>query len=178
MPDNYKSLPFILGLSLLFCVPVGIGGFVYSSLRSDAEEQKTTSPENSFEGLPREQNIKAAPIPSAETSGSGGTSLDSEGIPTGKYSNPPTKIESFGEDAASRNRPLDDSGSIVDRNRLIQQNTDKLVPDYSVPSASNGFKGTEDNSLIEPLEDDSFLEVPESEDDAPLSPVAEPLFGQ
>ena len=177
MPDNYKSLPFILGLSLLFFVPVGIGGFVYSSLRDDVEEQKTTSPENSFEGLPREQNIKAAPIPSPENSGSGGTNSDSEGIPIGKYSNPPTRIESFGEDAALRNRPLDDSRSIVDRNRLIQQNTDKLVPDYSEPSASNGFKRNEDNSLIEPLEDD-FLEVPETEDDAPLSPVAEPLFGQ
>ena len=55
----------------------------------------------------------------------------------------------------------------------------KLVPDYSQPSASNNFKSAEDNSLVKPLEDDSFLEVPESKDEKPpLSPVAEPLFGQ
>lgn len=183
MPDNYKSLPFIFGVSLMLLFPLGIGGFVYTSLRNEADEQQTgqadSSPETStFEGLPREQNIRPAPIPSPENSGGAGTSSDSEGIPIGKYSNPPTQIESSGEQAISRNRPLDDSGSSVDRNRLIQD-ANMLAPDYSQPSASNNFKGTEDNSLVDPLEDDSFLEVPESEDETPpLSPVAEPLFGQ
>ena len=183
MPDNYKSLPFIFGVSLMFLFPLSIGGFVYTSLRNEAKEQQTgqgdSSPETStFEGLPREQNIKAAPIPSPESSGSAETNSDSEGIPIGKYSDPPTQIESYGEQATSRSRPLDDSESSVDRNRLIQD-ANKLVPDYSQPSASNNFKRTEDNSLVAPLEDDSFLEVPESEDETPpLSPVAEPLFGQ
>lgn len=185
MPDNYKSLPFIVGVSLLFLVPVGIGAFAYSSLRDNSDEQQTTEadslPESSpFEGLPREQNIQAAPMPSTENGGSAEIDSDSsQGIPIGKYSNPPTQIESYGKNTTPRTRPLDDSGSIVDRNRFIQQDADRQAPDYSTPSASNNFKDTEDNSLIEPLEDDSFLEVPETEDETPpLSPVAEPLFGQ
>ena len=40
----------------------------------------------------------------------------------------------------------------------------------------NDFKQTEDN-MVTPLEDDSFLEVPQSdEEETPVSPVTEPLL--
>lgn len=178
MSDNYKSLPFIVGVSLLFIVPIGVGGFAYSSLGDNGEESETTNQKNQdpLEGFPSEQNIEPRPVPPTETGGAGTLDNSSQGIPTGKYSNPPTQIETFGSDAPSPSRPLDDSGS-VELNRL-RQNRDRQTPDYSMPAASNDFKDTEDNSLVDPLSDDSFLQVPESEDSEPLSPVTEPLFGQ
>lgn len=177
MSDNNKSLPFIVGVSLLFLVPIAAGGSVYYSLRDDAEETETTNQRNQdlFKGLPSEQNIKPIPVPPTETSG--GTSMgdnSSQGIPTGKYSNPPTQIETFGTDNPNPRR-LDDDNS-VELNRLRQQDNRQI--DYSRPAASNDFKDTEDNSLVNPLSDDSSLELPESEDSEPLSPVTEPLFGQ
>ena len=185
MLDDYKSLPFIFGVCLLLLVPIGIGSFAYSTLRNDAEETEAETADfqpdrDPFDGLAREQNIKPTPIPPVESSGSAGVGSDSdEGIPTGKYSNPPAQIGSFGSDSydPSQSRPLDDRSS-VELNRLRQQTIDSQTPDYSTPASSNDFKDTEDNSLIDPLSDDSFLEVPETEDSEPVSPVTEPLFGR
>ena len=179
MSDNYKSLPFIVGVSLLFIVPIAVGGFVYSSLGNDAEETETTNQRNEdpFERLPSQQNIEPIPVPPTEASGGAGmVDNSSEGIPIGKYSNPPTEIETSKTDNLNPRRPLDDDSS-VELNRL-RQHRDRQTPDYSIPAASNDFQDTEDNSLIDPLSDDSFLQVPESEDSEPLSPVTEPLFGQ
>ena len=185
MLDDYKSLPFIIGVCLLLLVPIGIGSFAYSTLRNDAEESEAGTadfqPEkNSFDGLARERNIKPAPIAPAESSGGAGISSDSdEGIPIGKYSNPPTQIDSFGSDSydPSQSRPLDNRSS-VEQNRLRQQTMDSQTSDYSLPASSNDFKNTEDNSIVAPLSDDDFLEVPETEDSEPVSPVTEPLFGR
>ena len=187
MLDDYKSLPFMFGVCLLLLVPIGIGSFAYSTLRNDAEETEAGTAEfqpdkDPFDGLAREQNIKPTPVAPAESSGGGEVGIDSdEGIPTGKYSNPPAQIGSFGSDSydasQSQSPPLDERSS-VELNRLRQQPLDSQTSDYSAPASSNDFKDTEDNSLIDPLSDDSFLEVPETEDSEPLSPVTEPLFGQ
>jgi hypothetical protein len=53
---------------------------------------------------------------------------------------------------------------------------DPSIPDYNAPASSNNYNDTQDNSLIEPLEDDSLLEAPTSTSEtAPLAPVTEPL---
>ena len=70
MSDNNKSLPFIVGVSLLLIVPIAVGGFVYSSLSDDGEESETTNQKNQdpFEGFPSEQNIEPIPVPPTEAS--------------------------------------------------------------------------------------------------------------
>lgn len=192
MLDNYKTLPFIIGVSLILIFPIGIGTIAFSVLGNDGEGQETettNSPaeDNPFDGLAREQNIKPAPIPPAEGNGGGGVGYDSsEGIPIGRYSNPPTRIETFGEDLPNTNRPINSSGSSVELNRWRQEREkiDSTIPDYSAPSSSNNFKSTEDNSPIDSLSDDmDMLEAPESETETEnvppaLSPINEPLLGQ
>mgnify|MGYP003433528533 CR=1 FL=1 len=192
MLDNYKSIPFLAGICILFITPLSLGAFVYSSFRADSTDQSTDSAEdstaknNSLGGLATESNIKAAPLPLSE-SGSGGSNTDSTtGIPTGKYSNPPTTIETGREELIPQTsqNPIDNFESSVDRNRAIQQtmndstndSMDPLIPDYNAPASSNNYNDTQDNSLIEPLEDDSLLEAPTSTSETdPLAPVTEPL---
>ena len=191
MLDNYKSIPFLAGICILFITPLSLGAFVYSSFRADSTDQSTDSAEgstaknNSLGGLATESNIKAAPLPLSE-SGSGGSNTDSTtGIPTGKYSNPPTTIETGSEELIPQTsqNPIDNFESSVDRNRAIQQtisdsndSLDHSIPDYSSPASSNNYHDTQDNSLIQPAEDDSLLEAPESDTEAiPLTPSTEPL---
>lgn len=184
MLDNYKSIPVLIGVSILFLVPVGIGGFAYTLLRNENAERQPGNTANSqperaaSTGLARETNIR--PLPSAPENSGGGAGIDSnstQGIPRGKYSNPPARIGSTGTDLPSTSRPSSYFDSSVERNRLNQDSLDSVVPDYNTPSSSNNFNGSDDNSLLTPLEDDSFLEVPQSdEEELPtLSPVAEPL---
>ena len=183
MLDDYKSPSFIFGVCLLLLIPIGVGSFTYSALRNDSQETEAKTADfqpnrNSFEGLAREQNIKPIPIAPVQTSGSAGVSYDSnQGIPIGKYSNPPTQIGSLTDSYDSSQNQTLNYRSSIEFNRLRQQNINSQTSDYSLPSASNNFKDT-NNSLIDPLSDDSFLSVPETESEEPLSPVAEPLFGQ
>ncbi|MEN9567144.1 MAG: hypothetical protein RLZZ69_2340 [Cyanobacteriota bacterium] len=192
MLDNYKSIPFLAGLCLLFITPLSLGAFVYSSFRADVTEQSSETAEDSTEqndslgGLTTESNIKTAPSPLPE-SGSGVSNTDSTtGIPTGKYSNPPTTLEtgSDGLIPQTSQEPIDNFdnlGSSVDRNQAIQQTindpSDSIdssaysTPDYSSPSSSNNYNDTQDNSLIQPAENDSLLETPES--DSLLEPPTE-----
>lgn len=188
MLDNHRTLSLLIGVGLIFVVPISIGTFAFSTLLDDDEGQKaettdSSAEEDSFDGLAREQNIKITPLPPVESNGSGGVGYDSSGgIPIGRYSHPPTRIESFEEDYSNTNRSLDSPGSSIELNRLRQEQLDSSIPDYSMPSSSNNFKSTEDNNLIDSLSDD-MLEVPESETETeteipPLSPITEPLSGQ
>lgn len=192
MLDNYKSIPFLAGICILFITPLSLGAFVYSSFRADSTDQSTDSAEDStakndsLGGLTTESNIKAAPLPLSE-SGSGASNTDSTtGIPTGKYSNPPTTIETGSEELIPQTsqNPIDNFESSVDRNQAIQQtmndsindSMDPSIPDYQAPASSNNYNDTQENSLIEPLEDDSLLEAPTSTPETdPLAPVTEPL---
>lgn len=171
MLDSHK-LPLLIGVSLLLSIPVGIGAFAYSSLRNEDEPQQTTNPSSPTESYgSSERNF----VPPAPVNNGGSVEDHSEGIPIGKYSNPPTKIRSYGEDTTSIDRSWNDSGS-VERNRAIQQNAGNSVPDYSQPASSNNFNQTEDNSLVTPLEDD-ILEVPQDDDEeTPGLSVTEPLL--
>ena len=178
-----KSL-LIIGITLVFIFPASIGGFVYSLLRSETAEKQTENPadsnleNNQFEGLPREKNI-IAPAPPSNSNGASGIDLNStQGIPTGTYSNPPTTVKSFGESGVSDASRPSEIDSSVERNRLIQQSIDKSIPDYSTPSSSNNFNRSEENSLIDSLEDDSFLEIPERSNEEPAitSPTTEPFL--
>ncbi|MGF1590465.1 MAG: hypothetical protein ACFCU7_14730 [Pleurocapsa sp.] len=180
----YKSLPVIIGITLVFVVPASIGGFVYSLLSNETAEKQTENPadsnleNNPFEDLPKEENI-IAPAPPTNSNSASGIDLDSnQGIATGRYSNPPTTVKSFGDSGVSDASLPPEIVSSVERNRLIQQNIDKSIADYSTPSSSNNFNRPEENSLIDPLEDDSFLEIPDSsnEEAATTSPVSEPLL--
>jgi hypothetical protein len=200
MLDNYKSIPFLAGVSILLMTSLSIGAFVYSSLRADSTDQSTdTAGESKTEtdsfgrsgtgGSDTESNLKSAPLPSVESSGASSDTNSTTGIPTGKYSNPPTTLETGSEDLIpnTSQRPSENFESSVDRNRAIQQtmndsindSMDPSIPDYSAPASSNNYNDTQDNSLLEPLEDDSLLEAPTSTSEstpqtAPLSPVTEP----
>lgn len=192
MLDNYKSIPFLAGICILFITPLSLGAFVYSSFRADSPDQSSDSAEDStakkdsLGGLSTESNIKAAPLPLSE-SGSGASNSDSTtGIPTGKYSNPPTTIETGREGLIPQTsqNPIDNFESSVDRNQAIQQtmndstndSMDPSIPDYNAPASSNNYNDTQENSLIEPLEDDSLLEAPTSTSETdPLAPITEPL---
>jgi hypothetical protein len=200
MLDNYKSIPFLAGICILFITPLSLGAFVYSSFRADSTDQSTETAEDSEKndslgGLTTESNIKTAPLPLSE-SGSGYSNTDSTtGIPTGKYSNPPTTLETGSEELIpqTNQNPIDNLGSSVDRNQAIQQtindsndSIDHSFPDYSSPTSSNNYHDTQDNSLIQPAEDDSLLEAPvedsslleapESDSESvPFTPSTEPL---
>ena len=181
MSRNNKSIPVIVGVSILFLVPLCLGITISTALRGDEEEvlSPNVEPEDPFTDLESKQSIKIAPVPQNQVSGGGAaTELPNEGIPTGTYSDPPASISSFGSDTSTTSNPLDDSGSSIERNRIIQENAGSLVPEYSAPAASNNFNRTEYNSLTTPLEDDDFLDIPESQSDRSdsISPVAEPLF--
>lgn len=183
MLDNYKSVPFLAGISILLITSVSIGAFVYSYFRADstdaAGESKTET--DSLGGTGTDQ-IKSAPFPSVESSGAGSNTDSTTGIPTGTYSNPPTTIETGSEDLVPKTSqsPINNFESSVDRNRAIQQtmndSMDHSIPDYSAPASSNNYQDTQDNSLIKPLEDDSLLESSQSNPDTvPLTPATEPL---
>ena len=192
MSDKRRSIPLIAGVSILFLIPIGIGAFSVSYISSeedgsaDTGEATLKQPETDAFGFYDTES--AAPAPSSD-SGRGGSNPNSateEGIQIGKYSNPPASVKSGGDIPGSYTRPLDDSGSSIERNKSIQRGLGNPTSEYN-PSASydSSFSGTEDNSLAEPLDDDSlvspleddgFLEVPDSDSGSvPLAPVSEPL---
>ena len=126
-------------------------------------------------------------MPSLDSERGGANPVEDGGIPIGKYSNPPTTVES-GRGMYDNNyqNPLDDSNSSVDRNKSIQRTLGGSTSEYNSSDSSNSiYRDTESNDLADPLEDeslvdsledDSFLEVPDSESESiPLAPVSEPL---
>ena len=175
MLDDYKSISFLAGVSILLLIPIGIGAFTYSTLTNDESSPPEQSATN--DNLGEDSDVQFAPVPTYQSETGGSNADSTEGIPTGKYSNPPTNIETGSGMPSAGSRSRSDFDSSVDRNRLRQQTTINSTPDYSAPSSSNSYNEPEDNSLVAPLEDDSFLETPENETESvPLSPVAEPLF--
>lgn len=191
MLDDYKSIPFIAGVSLLLVVPIWIGAYTYSSLTNNDENQSAGQTEDSptesdpFTELTRDSNLPTTPIPPSESYGGGQGNSDADtGIPIGKYSNPPTTIETgdgSSMSGSSITRPDDHFASSIERNRSIQETIGNSSPDYSTPAASNSYNynDTQDNSLVESLEDDNLLESSEDDNEnefVPLSPATEPLF--
>ena len=176
MKENSERLPVLIGLLILSVASLGLGGLIYSFARSDTvQEQTETSEDFAQENSPSEEsdkNILVAPAP-VEGEGGGMTGIDSNsetGIPTGTYSNPPSTVNSFEySDLPEQNSSIHDFDSSVERNRLSQQNSqqslDATIPDYSSPSSSNNFNQTDDNSLIEPTEENSLLEIPDTDSD-------------
>lgn len=186
MLDNYKSVPFLAGISLLLITSISIGGFVYSSFRADSTDTAGESEtETDSLGGTGANKIQSAPFPSVESSGAGSNNNSTTGIPTGTYSNPPTTIETGSEDLVPKTSQspvnnFESSESSVDRNRAIQQtmndSMDHSIPDYSAPASSNNYLDNQGNSLIESVEDDSLLESSSSDPDTvPLTPATEPL---
>ncbi|MDJ0569496.1 MAG: hypothetical protein QNJ53_10660 [Pleurocapsa sp. MO_192.B19] len=173
MKENSENLPVIIGLIMLSVVSLGIGALMYSFARSDTFQKQTENSadfaqkNSQLEEKESDKNILVAPAP-VENGGMAGVDANPRThIPTGTYSNPPTTVNSFEySDSSRQNSPLNDFGSSVERNRLSQQNNiNTTIPDYSRPSSSNNFNQTDDNSLIDPLEDDNFLEIPNSNND-------------
>ncbi|MEL6501466.1 MAG: hypothetical protein AAFQ23_08690 [Cyanobacteria bacterium J06623_1] len=181
MFDDYKSVPLITGVSLLFLVPVGIGAFAFSSLTNDRTEQAPSLANNNHSEIRGSRNSETiTPIPESEY----GSTVDADagmGIPIGKYSNPPTEIESgIGMPRANYHSTSEFYPSIQE-NQLRQEALRNSISDYRTPSSSNSYQEFEDNSLITPLENEALLEVPgaatrNETETSPLSPVAEPLF--
>lgn len=171
MRRNSGNISIIIGAVILFLVAFGLSGIAYSFYRAETtteqEESEDTAEENSpFEQLERETNMVITPVPE-ELGGSGSIELEQEGIPTGTYSNPLANINPSGGSAYIPTSP--DSAIIPEDSdnfdNSVSSSSDSLtdgVIDYDRPSYSNNFKSTDDNSLVDPLEEDNFLEAPSS----------------
>ena len=169
MKRNSGNTSVLIGVCLLASVALGMGGIAYSFYRSEAarEEQESSDMANDdspFEQLKKDNNMVTTPVTEPQGGsggGSGGINFRPEGIPTGTYSNPSTSISSFGsENPTQADRPLENLGSSVERNRLSQERIGSDTPDYSRPSPSNNFNSTSENSLVQPLGSDDLLEAP------------------
>lgn len=166
MSKKKTPMPMIVGILILFLVPLSIGTAIVATFQAEENErqdiEETIVESSPFSDAKSKQSLKAVPLPQTGRIGSGTVENQTEGIPTGTYSNPPTSIGSFGSDSntSTTGRPLADFDASTERNQSSQLGNRSIVPDYSSPSASNNFNSTENNSLIDPLEDDSFLEVP------------------
>ena len=171
MKENSGNLPVVIGVVMLFVVTLGLGGIIYSFTQSEAVQEQTDNSSdfarnnNQLEAEQSDKNIMIAPTPKeVEAGGSPGIDTNSEtGIPTGTYSNPPTSVKSFDYSDDYSSELSEQYGSSVERNRLRQQSLDITMPDYSSPSSSNNFNRADDNSLVAPIEDDSLLGVPDTD---------------
>ena len=186
MRNKSVSTSVLAGISLLFLVILGMGGIAYSFYRTEIAEEKEESADmanddSPFEQLKKEQNMMVVPVPE-ENASSGGIDFEQEGIPTGTYSNPPSNItstsDSYKSYSTEENRPIDDSNSSVYSNssnssrsltnslpNYSNSSSSNNLPNYSNPSSSNNFNRTDDNSLIESLDDSDFLNVPSDDRD-------------
>lgn len=189
MKDNSGNLPVVIGVLMLFVVTLGLGGIIYSFTQSEVVQEETDNSSdfahnnNQFEAEESDKNIIITPTPKeVEAGGSPTIDTNSEtGIPTGTYSNPPTSVKSFDYSDDYSSDLSEQYGSSVERNRLRQQSLDSTMPDYSSPSSSNNFNRADDNSLVAPIEDDSFLRVPNtnnSEERTGISTIEESPFQQ
>lgn len=182
MRNKSVSTSVIAGISLLFLVILGMGGIAYSFYRTEiAEEQEESADmandDSPFEQLKKEKNMVVVPVPE-ENQSSAGIDFEREGIPTGTYSNPPSSItptsDLYNSYPTEENRPIDDSDSSVYSNRSLDRSLTDTLPDYSRPSSSNNFNSTSDDSLVQPLEDSEFLDVPgEEREDLSETPALE-----
>ena len=191
MSDKRRSIPLIAGVSILFLIPIGVGAFAVSYLGGEEEGATETDgtaikePETDSFGFYSEES--AAPMPSFDSERGGANPVEDGGIPIGKYSNPPTEVESGRKTYYGNYQgPLNDSGSSINRNKSIQRTLGGSASGASSSSSSSSIyrdsgnnelaDPLEDESLVDSLEDDSFLEVPDSERESiPLAPVSEPL---
>ena len=170
MRNKSVSTSVLAGISLLFLVILSMGGIAYSFYRTEIAEEREESADmanddSPFEQLKKEKNMTIVPVPEENTS-SGGIDSKGEGIPTGTYSNPPSDITSTGDSYSievEENRPIDNSDSSVYSNSSSNRSLLDPLPNYSNPSSSNNFSRTSDNSLIEPLDDNDFLNVPSND---------------
>lgn len=178
MQKKSVSTSVLVGISLLFLVVLGMGGIAYSFYRTEIAEEIEESADmanddSPFEQLKKEKNMVIVPVPE-ENSGSGGTNFETEGIPTGTYSNPPSNITSTSDSYSVRtNRPIDNSDSSVYSNsRNSSRSLVDPLPNYSSSSGSNFNRNSSNNSLIQPLEDSDFLDVPSSDRNEPIETPA------
>ncbi|MEM9506949.1 MAG: hypothetical protein AAGA16_04590 [Cyanobacteria bacterium P01_E01_bin.35] len=186
MHNDFKSPSFILGVSILLLVPFGIGGLTYSTLRNDDTEQQTginkLSENSNYGQLARESNIPLTSPSLPETNASGDSFQTPQGIPIGKYSNPPTKIEDHGVDNPHRsslsNSNFGDNLGSSFENTSLDVDSSLSRPDYSAPNSSNNFKRPENSSLIAPSPTEELLSIPETNFDQSdsFSPTVEPLL--
>ena len=189
MRKNSENLPVVIGIVMLSVAVLGLGGIMYSFAQSEAVQEQTENSsdfaqnDSQLETEESDKNIIVAPVPT-EVEGGGRTGIDTNsdtGIPTGTYSNPPTSINSFDYSDDYSSGLSEQYGSSVEHNRLRQQHFDAIRPDYSSPSSSNNFNQSDDNSLVEPIAEDSLLGVPnnDSNEDSPgITTIEESPFEQ
>ena len=180
MFNDFKSPSFIIGVSILLLVPFGMGGLIYSALRNDDAQEQTSidnsaTEDNPFQELARASNLPSRAISTPETNGSRGPMPQSEAIPIGKYSNPPTTINTNDVDAPRTNKIQKSLGS--DSINSFGMSDNGTIPDYNAPNSSNNFKRPSE-SLLDSAAENELLEVPQSNFDRSdfLTPKAEPLF--
>ena len=160
-----SKTPLIIGVAILIFTSLGLVGIGYTFYQNETAQEETPPIANDndpLEQLKKEKNINTVPVTEPEGS-SPGIDSDNQGIPTGTYSEPPEAAIGSSEpiDEPIESRPIDRSfDSSVERNRISQQRFDTATPDYNRPSSSNNFNRTNDNSLIDSLEDDEILENP------------------
>lgn len=158
--------------------------------KEGTQAQQGTQTQDGFANNDREEEknvlVAPAPIPVPVPSSGGAdaaTELNSEtGIPIGTYSNPPAAIKSSADPYTSdtstseQDYPIGNFGaSSVESNRLTQQNGTLRTPDYSSDSSSNSYNSpnstsltdganslTDENSLVTPPEEETFLDSPSS----------------
>jgi len=183
MSKNQTSVSMIVGISILFLVPLFVGTAITAAFQAEENEQQEIEDagveSSPFSDAKSKQSLEVTPLPETGSIGSGTVENQIQGIPTGTYSNPPASFSSSGDDVTTTDtsrRPLEDFDSSIEENQLRQRENNSFVTDFSSPAASNNFNNTESNNLVNPL-DDSFLEVPESNNDASttISPTIEPL---
>ena len=163
MKQSSKT-PLIIGVIILTFTSLGLVGIGYTFYQNETAQEETQPIANDndpLEQLKKEKNIITVPVTEPGGSSPG---IDSDGgIPTGTYSEPPEAAIGSSEPIHEpiQSRPIDRSfDSSVERNRISQQRFNSTTPDYNRPSSSNNFNRTDDNSLIDSLEDDEILENP------------------
>lgn len=183
MKPKSASFPIIMAVSIILTVFVGLSGIVISFISSDSVQKRInkegTQAQDGFAGnnQQEEKNILVAPAPAPAPSKGGANAVTESnsqtGIPIGTYSNPPTAVKSSGNSytpdtsTSEQNSPIGNFGSSsIESNRLTQQNGTLRTPDYSSDSPSNNYNSsnsnslTDENSLVAPVESDTFLKSP------------------
>ena len=178
MRKDSGYLSIVLGVGILAAVFLGMGGIAYSFYRTEIAEEKEESldmanDDSPFEQLKREKNIVITPVPE-DKGGSGVRDLETEGIPTGTYSNPPTTVTTTSDNLHSTESNSLDSASPGDRfnSESLSESLIDNQPDYQSSSSESNFDSGSNNSLIEPLESSDFLDVPENDSDSPIETPA------
>ncbi len=165
MKRNSGNISIIIGASILALMTFGLVGIVYSlyineTTQEEPDSNRIAEKNNPYQNLKREKNFVTTPVTEQKSNG-GGRLEPEKGIPTGTYSNPPTTVNSFGDYDTTIDRPFENYDSSIESNRLSQQRFGHATPDYSRPSSGNNFNNSSNNSLVDSLENDDFLDVPD-----------------